>query len=196
MLLLSFRTTYLALPLRRDAAAAAASSLRTNKFSQRFRSTMTVPPMPSWCPVGGGQGTEGREDFVSSFQKPLPSHPGIRYDENDSNSSPQHPYLQHKERSYRTVQIRGFHSTSQPQIAPFLPEIVIATGIIGGWVAYRVGQGKPLTPDDALDVQEAYRKQEEDLRKRQKNWRESSRNRNGQQQPSRQCSTSYETSKE
>lgn len=58
---------------------------------------------------------------------------------------------------------RSFHRSVQAQIAPFLP-------IIGGWVVYRTSKGKPLTPDDALECQEAYKKQEESLRRRQTEW--------------------------
>lgn len=65
---------------------------------------------------------------------------------------------------------RSFHNSVQAEIAPFLPEIVIATGIMGGWVVYRTSKGKPLTPDDALECQEAYKKQEESLRRRQPEW--------------------------
>jgi hypothetical protein len=58
----------------------------------------------------------------------------------------------------------------QTEIAPFLPEFVISTGIIGGWVVYRTSKGKPLTPDNALECQEAYKEQEEALRHRQPEW--------------------------
>lgn len=68
-------------------------------------------------------------------------------------------------------QLRSFRSTSIRPIAPFLPEIVIAAGIIGGWVVYRKSLGKPLTPDDAIGVQEAYHKQEEERRRRQARWK-------------------------
>jgi hypothetical protein len=65
---------------------------------------------------------------------------------------------------------RSFHISTRTEIAPFLPEVVIATGIIGGWVVYRTSQGKPLTPDDALECQDAYKKQQEVLRRRQPKW--------------------------
>jgi hypothetical protein len=65
---------------------------------------------------------------------------------------------------------RSFHRSVQREIAPFLPEVVIAAGIIGGWVVYRTSKGKPLTPDDALERQKAYKKQEEILRRRQPEW--------------------------
>ena len=51
---------------------------------------------------------------------------------------------------------RSYHNTIRTEIAQFLPEVVIATGIIGGWVVYRTSQGKPLTPDDALECQDAH----------------------------------------
>ena len=73
-----------------------------------------------------------------------------------------------REPNYRPC--RSYHSTVRTEIAPFLPEVVIATGIIGAWVVYRTSQGKPLTPDDALECQDAYKKQEEALRRRQPKW--------------------------
>lgn len=61
---------------------------------------------------------------------------------------------------------RYLHGTVRREFAPFLPEIIIGAGIGIGWVLYRTGQGKPLTPDQALESQRAYRKLQEDLRRR------------------------------
>ncbi|CAJ1953589.1 unnamed protein product [Cylindrotheca closterium] len=67
-------------------------------------------------------------------------------------------------------QRRTYHTTTPSSIAPFLPEIIIGGGIIGGWAIHRISQGKPLTPDEALEAQELYRRQEEDLRRRQQEY--------------------------
>jgi hypothetical protein len=75
-----------------------------------------------------------------------------------------------KERGQQQEIYRSFHRSVQTEIAPFLPEVVIAAGIIGGWVVYRTSKGKPLTPDDALERQKSYKKQEEILRRRQPEW--------------------------
>jgi hypothetical protein len=64
-------------------------------------------------------------------------------------------------------QVRLYHASQRNEIAPFLPEIIVFAVIAGGWVAYRTGQGKPLTPDEALRAQEEYLKLEEKLRHRQ-----------------------------
>lgn len=84
---------------------------------------------------------------------------------NYNNDDDRRKWQQQRYQSYRS-----FHKSMPTEIAPFLPEVVIATGIIGGWVVYRTSQGKPLTPDDALECQDAYKKQEEALRCRQPKW--------------------------
>jgi len=61
---------------------------------------------------------------------------------------------------------RYLHGTVQRAFAPFLPEIIIGAGIGMGWVLYRTVRGKPLTPDQALESQRAYRKLQEDLQRR------------------------------
>ena len=55
---------------------------------------------------------------------------------------------------------RQFHCTQKTDIAPFLPEIVAFVFFVGGWVSYRTYHGKPLTPDESLELQERYRQQE------------------------------------
>jgi hypothetical protein len=66
-------------------------------------------------------------------------------------------------------QVRAFHATRRQEIvAPFIPEMVVFAVVSTGWVIYRKAQGKPLTPDEALEAQEAYRRYEEDLRRRSK----------------------------
>ena len=67
----------------------------------------------------------------------------------------------------RSRQLRSFHSTARSEIvAPFIPEMVIFAVASCGWYVYRKSQGKPLTPDEALAAQEAFRKHEEQLRQR------------------------------
>ena len=60
---------------------------------------------------------------------------------------------------------RSYHASPPSKIvAPFIPEMILFVVVGGGWVVYRTSQGKPLTPDEALLAQDAYRKQEERLR--------------------------------
>jgi len=42
--------------------------------------------------------------------------------------------------------------------------MILFVVVAGGWTAYRTYHGKPLTPDEALQAQEAYRKHQEKLR--------------------------------
>ena len=72
--------------------------------------------------------------------------------------------------SCNRLSCRSYHSTPTKNIAPFLPELIIAGGIIGGWAMHRVSQGKPLTPDGAIEAQEAYKRQEQELQRRQKQY--------------------------
>jgi len=66
------------------------------------------------------------------------------------------------------LQRRQYHATAKQEIlAPFLPEMILAVIVGGGWFVYRTSQGKPLTPDEALEAQEAYRQQQEQLAQRQ-----------------------------
>lgn len=63
-------------------------------------------------------------------------------------------------------QVRSYHATNRNEIIlPFLPEMVAFVFFAGGWIVYRGAQGKPITPDEALRAQEAYRKHEEKLRR-------------------------------
>jgi hypothetical protein len=166
----------------------ATSAARRIVAPSRYRSTISGPAMMrSWRRYDvRGQRYDLSSLLVSGRTLPSSHYSSLFRRDDDENhtattiaySVPSFYYpstmtmIQHQEVGRR--QRRDFHSTSQPHIAPFLPEIVIATGIIGGWVACRVRQGKPLTPDDALEVQEAYRKQEEKLRQRQERWRQAS----------------------
>jgi hypothetical protein len=67
---------------------------------------------------------------------------------------------------------RSFHATASRDFAPFLPEIIVGVGIGIGWVLYRTGQGKPLTPDQALASQQAYQQMQQDLQRRNQKYEE------------------------
>jgi hypothetical protein len=76
----------------------------------------------------------------------------------------------HDYNNSRTLQQqqRSFHSTTPNRIIlPFVPEMILFVFVAGGWTAYRSYHGKPLTPDEALAAQEAYRKHEEKLKAKQ-----------------------------
>ena len=63
-------------------------------------------------------------------------------------------------------QRRWLHHTPHRSFAPFLPEIIVGVGLGAGWVVYRKSQGKPLTPDEAVASQAAYRKWEQEVQRR------------------------------
>eukprot|EP00977_Amphora_coffeiformis_P015590 scaffold4582_cov166-Amphora_coffeaeformis.AAC.5 len=73
-------------------------------------------------------------------------------------------------------QYRSFHGTVHREFAPFLPEIIVGAGIGVGWVLYRTTQGKPLTPDQALESQKAYQKLQRDLERRNRKYATGSMN--------------------
>jgi len=56
-----------------------------------------------------------------------------------------------------------------------LPEFVVGVFVVTGWTLYRKSQGKPITPDEALVSQDAYRRQQEELRRRNERWTANSR---------------------
>lgn len=59
----------------------------------------------------------------------------------------------------RQCQARLYHATNRNEIIlPFVPEMILFVFFAGGWTVYRLGQGKPLTPDEALRAQEEFRK--------------------------------------
>jgi len=69
-----------------------------------------------------------------------------------------------EKRKRRSGQVRLFHASNKNQIIlPFLPEIVLFVVVAGGWTVYRTAQGKTIAPDEAIEAQKAYRKQQEKL---------------------------------
>ena len=54
---------------------------------------------------------------------------------------------------------------------PLIPALTVGALALGGWVAYRKSQGRPVAPDQALEAQEAYRKEQERLKKQQNQYK-------------------------
>jgi len=70
-------------------------------------------------------------------------------------------------RRYQLVQVRSYRATDRDElIVPLFVALAVAAG---GWAAYRtLYQGKALAPDEALKAQEAYRKRQEEILRRDK----------------------------
>lgn len=97
---------------------------------------------------GGGQHQRGHSFSTLSS----PSFVSTKNDDRD------------KQHSSSRLQVRSFHASRRNEIiAPFIPEMILFVVVAGGWTAYRTYHGKPLTPDEALHAQEAFRKHQERL---------------------------------
>ena len=78
----------------------------------------------------------------------------------------------HQQRQLNTTQRRYFHATTRRAFAPFLPEIIVGVLLGAGWVGYRTSQGKPLTPDEAMQAQQAYQKFQQDVQRRNEKYKQ------------------------
>ena len=140
--------------------SAAARFSTTGRFVSRSWSLSTgeiLSPSRST----GNRGRRGAPFSTLSSSSPSVN---IKWDDKD------YPSTQRRRRQQQQ-QVRLYHATSPRQIIlPFVPEMIVFVIVAGGWTVYRTANGKPLTPDEALKAQEAYRKHEEKLR--QQRWQQ------------------------
>mmetsp|Transcript_22280 Transcript_22280/g.40480 ORF Transcript_22280/g.40480 Transcript_22280/m.40480 type:complete len:154 (+) Transcript_22280:490-951(+) len=95
-----------------------------------------------------GRSNSSFSTLVSSF-----SHPFSKQDDENERKKGIHPFTQ------KQCQARLYQATNRNEIIlPFVPEMILFVFFAGGWTVYRLSQGKPLTPDEALRVQEEFRK--------------------------------------
>lgn len=80
-----------------------------------------------------------------------------------------HPYRQgDDETSQQQRQRQKFQLVQYQQQRQFLiPLVFVGVGVAGAWVLYRKSQGKPMASDKALEAQEKYKQQMQDLQQRQ-----------------------------
>lgn len=95
-----------------------------------------------------GRSNSSFSTLVSSF-----SHPLSKQDDENERKKRIHPFPQ------KQYQARLYHATNRNEIIlPFVPEMILFVFFAGGWTVYRLSQGKPLTPDEALHAQEEFGK--------------------------------------
>jgi len=132
------------------------TSMMSEKSLSRTLSALGALAKSNITRRGGGRGAS----FSTLASSQSPPFCDRKRDDDDENRFSLRLRQQH------SLFRRSYHATGRNEIIlPFLPEMVAFVFFSGGWTAYRTFKGKTITPDQAVQAKEAYRKHEEKLRR-------------------------------